>query len=81
MDPKLKCLDINWSADKVAKYIDRFNFWIDTSGPSDEKAIRNSFLTVFGKEAFSLPRTLNLKGRFSRRNPRSISAIRPTSPV
>ncbi len=58
MDPKLECLDVNWSADKVAEYIDRFNFWIDTRGPSDEKAISNAFLTVVGKEAFSLLRTL-----------------------
>ncbi len=58
MDPKLECLDINWSGDKVAEYIDRFNFWIDTRGPSDEKAIRNAFLMVVGKEAFSLLRTL-----------------------
>ncbi len=57
MDPKLECLDINWPPDKVAEHIGRFNFWIDTRGPSDEKAIRNDFLTVVGKEAFSLLRT------------------------
>ncbi len=35
-----------------------FNFWIDTRGTSDEKAIKGSFLTAAGKEAFSLLRTL-----------------------
>ncbi len=58
MDPKLECLDINCSADEVAEYIDRFNFWIDTRGTSDEKAIKGAFLTAVGKEAFSLLRTL-----------------------
>ncbi len=39
MDPKLESLDINWSANAVAKYIDRFNFCIDTRETSDEKVI------------------------------------------
>ncbi len=52
MDPKLECLDINCSADEVAEYIDRFNFWIDTRGTSDEKAIKGAFLTAVGKDAF-----------------------------
>ncbi len=46
MDPKLECLDIYCSADEIAEYIDRFNFWIDTRGTSDEKAIKGAFLTV-----------------------------------
>ncbi len=58
MDPKLECLDINCSADEVAEYIDRLNFWIDIRGTSDEKAIKGAFLTAVGKEAFSLLRTL-----------------------
>ncbi len=44
MDPKLECLDPNCSADDVTKYIDWFNFWIDTRGTSDEKAINGAFL-------------------------------------
>ncbi len=58
MDPKLEFLSINCSADEVAEYIDRFNFWIDTRGTNDEKAIKGAFLTAFGKDAFSLLRTL-----------------------
>ncbi len=58
MDPKLECLSINCSADEVAEYINRFNFWIDTRGTSDEKAIKGAFLTGVGKDAFSLLRTL-----------------------
>ncbi len=58
MDPKLECLDINCSADEVAEYSDRFNFWIDTRGTSDEKAIKGAFLTAVGKDAFSLLRIL-----------------------
>ncbi len=58
MDPKLECLNINCSADEVAEYIDRFNFWIDTRGTSDEKAIKGAFLTAVKKDAFSLLRTL-----------------------
>ncbi len=56
MDPKLECLNINCSADEVDEYIDRFNFWIDTGGTSDEKAIKGAFLTAVGKDAFSLLR-------------------------
>ncbi len=52
MDPKLECLNINCSADEVADYIDRFNFWIDTRGMGDEKAIKGTFLTAVGKYAF-----------------------------
>ncbi len=58
METKLECLGINCSADEVAEYIDRFNFWIDTRGTSDEKAIKGTFLTAVGKDAFSLLRTL-----------------------
>ncbi len=58
MDPKLECLNINCSADEVAEYIDRFNFWIDTRGTSEEKTIKGTFITAFGKEALSLLRTL-----------------------
>ncbi len=58
MDPKLECLNINCSADEVAEYIDRFNFWIDTRGTNDEKAIKGAFLTAAGKDAFSLLKTL-----------------------
>ncbi len=58
MDPKLENLEINCSAYEVAEYIDRFNFWIDTKGTSDEKAIKGAFLTAVGKDAFSLLRIL-----------------------
>ncbi len=58
MDLKLESLDINCSADEVADYIDRFNFWIDTRGTSDEKVIKGAFFTAIGKHAFSLLRTL-----------------------
>ncbi len=58
MDPKLECLDINCSADEVAGYVGRFNFWIDTRGTSDERAIKGAFLTAVGKDAFSLLKTL-----------------------
>ncbi len=60
MDPKLECLNINCSAHKVAEYINRFNFWIDTKGTSDEKAIKGAFLMAVGKDVFSLlPEQLN----------------------
>ncbi len=58
MDPKLECLNISCSVDEVAEYIDLFNFWIDTRGTSDEKAIKGAFLTAVGKDGFSLLRTL-----------------------
>ncbi len=58
MDPKLECLNINCPTDEVAEYIDRFNFWVDNRGTSDEKAIKGAFLTAVGKDAFSLLRTL-----------------------
>ncbi len=58
MDPKLECLDNNCSADEVAEYIDRFQFWIDTRETSDAKAIKGAYLTAVGKDAFSLLRTL-----------------------
>ncbi len=58
MDPKQECLDMNCSADEGTKYIDRFNFWIDTRGTSDEKVFKEAFITAFGKKAFSLLRTL-----------------------
>ncbi len=58
MDPKLECLDINCSADEVAEYIDRFNFWIDTRGTSDGKSIKGDFLRAVGKDVFSLLRNL-----------------------
>ncbi len=58
MDPKLECLIINCSAHEEAEYIDWFNFWIDTRGTSDEKAIKGAFHTAVGKEAFSLLRNL-----------------------
>ncbi len=55
MDPKLECLDIICSADEVAEYINQFNFWIDTRGTSDEKAIRGAFLKAVEKGAFTIP--------------------------
>ncbi len=58
MDPKLECLDINCSADEAAEYIDRFDFWIDTRGTSDAKAIEGAFLTAVEKDAFSQQREL-----------------------
>ncbi len=58
MDPKLEGLDINFSADEVAEYIDRFNFWIDTREASDEMSIKGAFLTAVGEKAFTMPRTL-----------------------
>ncbi len=47
MDPKLKNLDVNSSADEIGEYIDRFNFWIDTKETSDVKAIKSAF-QIFG---------------------------------
>ncbi len=58
MDPKLVNLDVNMSADEIAEYIDRFNFWIDTRETSDDKAIKGAFLMAVGKEAFALLKTL-----------------------
>ncbi len=58
MDPKLENLDVNSSADEIAEYIDRFNFWIDTKETSVDKAIKGAFLTAVGKEAFTLLKTL-----------------------
>ncbi len=52
MNPKLE------TADKIAEYIDRFNFWIDTKESSEDKAIKGAFLTAVGKEAFTLLKTL-----------------------
>ncbi len=57
-DPKLERLGINGSADKITEYIDCFNFWIDTRVKCDEKAIKGTFLTAVGKEAFILLRIL-----------------------
>ncbi len=74
MDPKLESLDINCSTEEVAECIDRINFWIDTWLTSDEKAVKGAYLAAVGKEAFSLLRTQNLKGRFNRRNSRITSA-------
>ncbi len=54
MDPKLENLDVNSSADEIAEYIDRLNFWIDTKETSDDKAIKCAFVTAVGKEAFTL---------------------------
>ncbi len=39
-------------------FFDRFNFWTDNRGTSDEKAIKGAFLTAVGKDAFSLLRTV-----------------------
>ncbi len=58
MNPKLKNQDVNSSADEIVKYIDRFNFWIDTKETSDDKTIKGAFLTAVGKEAFTLLKTL-----------------------
>ncbi len=58
MNPKLENLDVNSSADEIAEYIDRFNFWIDTKETSDDKANKGAFLTAVGKEAFTLLKTL-----------------------
>ncbi len=58
MGPKLESHGINCSADEIAGYIERFNFWIDTKGVSDRKAIKGAFLTAVGKEAFTVLRTL-----------------------
>ncbi len=51
-------LDVNSSADEIAEYIDRYNFWSDTKETSDDKAIKGAFLTAVGKEAFTLLKTL-----------------------
>ncbi len=58
MNPKLENLDVNSSADEIAEYINRFNFWIDTKETSDDKAIKGAFPTAVGKEAFTLLKTL-----------------------
>ncbi len=57
MDPKPESLNINCSADEVAEYIDRFYSWIDTRGTT-EKALKGTFRSAVGKEAFTLLRTL-----------------------
>ncbi len=84
MDSKLESLGINGSTDELAEYINRFNFWIDTTGTSDEEAIEGAFLTAVRREAATLLRTLvypiNLKGSLNRRTSRSISAKRQASP-
>ncbi len=48
----------NSSADEIADYIDRFNFWIDNKETSVDKAIKGAFLTAVGKEAFTFLKTL-----------------------
>ncbi len=58
MDRKFENLAVNSSADEIAEYIDRFNFWIDTKETSDDKAIKGAFLTAVRKEAFTLLKTL-----------------------
>ncbi len=58
MDPKLESLEANMSADEISEYIDRFNFRIDTRETIDDKAIKGAFLTVVGKEALTLLKTL-----------------------
>ncbi len=54
----LEFLDNICSTDEVAEYIDRFNFWIDTRGTSDEKAFKGVFIKAVGKGASTLLRTL-----------------------
>ncbi len=56
MDPNLECLGINCSAAELAEYIDRFNFWIDTRGTCDEKAINGAILMAVRKETYILLR-------------------------
>ncbi len=54
-------ISVQWSElsyIQVFEYIDRFNFWIDTRGTSDEKAVKGPCLGAVGKEAFTLLRTL-----------------------
>ncbi len=51
MGPKLECLNINCPADEVAEYFDRFNFWIDTRGTSDEKTIKGEFVVRIQQQA------------------------------
>ncbi len=58
MNPKLENLDVNSSADEIAEYKDRFNFWIDTKETGDDKAIKGAFLTAVVNEAFTLLKTL-----------------------
>ncbi len=58
MDPKPESLDIKCSADEVAEYIDRIYSWIDTRGRTDEKALKGTFGSAVGKEAFILLRAL-----------------------
>ncbi len=57
MNPKLENLDVNSSTDEIAKYIDRFNFWVDTKETTDDKAIKGALHTAVGKEAFTLLKT------------------------
>ncbi len=58
MDSKLENLDVNSPADEIGENIDIFNFWINTRETSDDKVIKGTFLTVVGKEAFTLLKTL-----------------------
>ncbi len=50
--------NVNVKAAEITEYIDRFSFWVDTRGKSDEKPIKGAYLTVVGKEEFALLRTL-----------------------
>ncbi len=54
MDPKIKDPEISSSADDITE------FWIDTTGTIDERAIKCAFFTAVGKDAFTLPRAFVL---------------------
>ncbi len=49
---------MNGLAGEIIDYCDCFHFWIDARGTDDEKAMRGAFLTVVGKEAFTMQRNI-----------------------
>ncbi len=59
MDSNVKNLDINGPADEITEYIDRLNFWIDTRGTIDEKAIKGGRKgSIHPTKNVGLPQTL-----------------------
>ncbi len=55
---KIEDIEVNFSADDVAEYINRLNSWINTRGQSDEKALKGGFLTTVLKETLTSQRPL-----------------------
>ncbi len=80
MAPKLENLDVNMSADEIAEYIDRFNFWVDTKETSDDRAITGGRKgSIYLTESAGLSQ--NSEGRFYHRNKRSTSISYQACPI